>query len=221
MSASCDPQAEFYRFGTKLNVPKGTEVYNSSRSDGNLFCFFLDSGCCALSSLSPAGEERTFLYFQGKQVIGFTQLLPVRNRSDSLRVAITTKTHCILYRVTSDTFHSLLSRSIAFCEFIVKTLSDNYIDLLNHYYASQTLCATLRLCNLLLEYAQPVSGDLVLPSYFTHEELSHYLGLHVVTVSHIMSQLKRKGYIQRWGRRIIIPDPDRLRNLDPQDLEEL
>ena len=68
----------------------------------------------------------------------------------------------------------------------------------------------MRLCYLLLEQSCPSNDKLVLPSYFTYEELSKFLCVHSVTISRIMSRLKQHGNIEKLHHHIIVKQPDQL-----------
>ena len=216
LSSVQEPIEAFFPYGKRMVVKKGGSIYNSNRADDNRYAFFLDSGCCALSSLTKEGDERTYLYFREKRTIGFVQLTPVlheRHSEPSSPFLITATTDCVLYRVSQEMFMYLLQNNAEFGNYMLRVLSENYLDLLHRYHEAQDECATVRLCRLLLEYAEEINGQLVMPSYFTHVEFSHYLGTHVVTVSRIMAQLKQRGYIEKMGHKIILCAPKELRQL--------
>jgi len=206
----------FYHYGRKIVVKKGQVVYNSNMEMDNRFAYFLEKGCCALSGFTRDGEERTYLYFNGKRTIGFAQMMPsIENHLQDLNTPfiITAKTDCVLYQLTKETFMLLLQNDRSFLNFMLKVLSENYLDMLVRYHTVQDDCATVRLCQLFLEFAEHHPNGLELPSFFTQVELSHYLGTHVVTISRIISQLKQRGYIEKKGRRILIKDRKGLEEL--------
>lgn len=218
MKSECAPIEQFYPYGKRVLVKKGQSIYNSNHFLDNQYAYLLDSGCCALSSLTKDGEERIYLYFHEKRTIGFAQLMPglqkmVRDQNQYAPFHITAKTDCVLYRITKETFEMLLKTNPAFTQFMLGIQSENFLNVLNRYHESQDECATVRLCRLLLEYAVEKEGELVMPSYFTHVEFSHYLGTHVVTVSRIMAQLKQRGYIEKRGHKILLREPEQLRHL--------
>lgn len=204
-----------YQYGTKLLIKKGDYIYNSNNKHDEDCAFFLDSGLCALTSLTKNGEEKIFLYFHGKRTVGFAQLMPAIYHTPKLKVAISivAKTDCVVYRITKEIFYNLLKKDHSFTQFVIEVLSENYINILYRFQQFQEESAITRLCRLLLEHSYEKNEKLVFPPYFTYAELSKYLGTHSVTVARIMAKLKQCGYISKSGRSIIINDPEQLQSL--------
>ena len=93
------------------------------------------------------------------------------------------------------------------------------MDVLYHYYTSRESSAAGRLCGLLLEQSEKdAGGELVLDSLFTYDELSHYLGVHNITVARIMSALKKEGVIRKLGRKTVISDMKKLKAIIDEEL---
>lgn len=201
----------FYRHGKRLQITRGTELYRSSVDAEWKCAFFLDRGFCSLSGLTRGGKEHVFLYCQGKRLIGFLPLMHIsRDTKDPLPVIITAKTACVVYQVTAAQFEDFLEEP-DFNKYLALTLAENYLGLLKHYQSMQDQCATSRLCRLLLDYAIKEGERMMMPAYFNMTELSRYLGVHTVTVSRIMAQLRQRKYIDKIGHRIVVLDREQLK----------
>jgi len=201
----------FYQQGKRLEVPRGAELYNSALDQNKGFAYFLDSGFCSLAGMTRDGREHIFLYFPGQRIVGFMQLMPV-DVEEGAHIIITAKTPCVVYRVTREQFQGFLDDPF-FQRYMLHVLAENYMNLIKHYQSGQDQCATCRLCGLLLDYAEEEGGRLRMPAYFNMAELSRYLGVHTVTVSRIVTQLKQRGYIEKQGHRIVLTDPSGLEKL--------
>lgn len=206
---------KFYRYGKKFSVKRGEYISNPGKSRDDECAFLLDSGICALTSLSKDGKEKIFLYFSGKRIVGFTQLMPIREPSPERRECffIQAKTACTVYRITREVFFRLLKTDPDFLSFMLRVLSENYVEILNRFSQAQEESAITRLCYLLLEQSREENGRLVFPSYFTYVELSKYLGVHPVTIARIMEKLKQSGYIAKSGSSLVVEEPKRLKEL--------
>lgn len=206
--------AELFRQnGKRLEFLPGENLFNSALDQGGSFAHFLDSGSCSLSGFTRDGSEHIFLYFHGQRVVGFMQLMPIEFGGDPPHIVVTAKTPCVVYRVTREQFQGFLREESSFQTYMLQVVSENYLNLIKHYQSGQGQCATSRLCALLLDYAGREGDALCMPAYFNMAEFSRYLGVHTVTVSRIMVQLKQRGYIEKQGRRILLRDPEGLGRL--------
>ncbi len=207
----------FHRQCQRVDVDKGVVIYNSQRDENNTCCYYLESGWCAMSSITSSGEERSILYMGEKRIINFLALLPSldfeRIKEALTPMLLTTKTPCVIYKITPSFFLELLRDDPRFSDYLLKALSENFIDLLRHFHSSQDDCATVRLCSLLLKYAEVQTAGLTMPEWFNYGEMSRYLGIHIVTVSRIMAQLKQRGLVEKHGRRIILTKPDEIKKV--------
>ncbi len=206
------PQERWYLHGQRLDAPRGTVLYDYAQPwEG---CYFLEQGCCALSVVTHTGEDRTLLYFQGTRPVGFMHIMGVVQASQTaIPVLITTKTPSVLYRLSAADLGALLEEDKDFSRYMNQVLAENFHQLLRRFHAVLDEDATQRLCRMLLEFAQEEGDTLVMPPYFTHVEMSRYLGLHTVTVSRIMAHLKELGYVTGTGRRIVLRDQPGLERL--------
>ena len=198
-------------YGSKIKLEKGVylNIKHSRQAPG--YFYLLEEGICALTSITNRGEEAVYLYFYPRRIIGFNQLITGPDQERTQEFSIVTKTPCTLYRFTADTFQNLLRHNQEFNSFLMKTLADNYYEVLVHFHRRMEESAVAGLCRLHLNVARPVDGQLIVPKFFTYAELAKYLGTHSVTVSRIMAKMKQKGYMAKDRRGIIIKSPESIR----------
>lgn len=203
------------RYGTKMQVERGHYLYRQWEEPSQQCVYLLDKGICSLSNITRDGEERVYLYFNAKRMIGFNQLIKTSNQAmkDGPSLSIISKTHCVLYKICSQDFYRLVATNSQFNAALIRTLSENYQEVLVHFHHLQEESAAARLCRLLLDTARLKNGALTVPAFFTYEELAKYLGTHPVTVSRIMAKLKKEGYLSKSGKEIIVDEPENLDRL--------
>ena len=198
--------------GVKIKLEKGVYLnIKHSRLEPGFF-YLLEEGICALTSITSKGEEAVYLYFYPRRLIGFNQLIPPHDRERPKEFFIVTKTPCVLYRFSYETFQDQIRHNQAFNSFLMRTLADNYYEVLVHFHRRMEESAVAGLCRLLLSVARPVDGQLIVPKFFTYAELAKYLGTHAVTVSRIMAKMKQMGFMAKDRRGIILKSPEAIRN---------
>lgn len=198
-------------YGTKTKVDKGVFLNLKHNGFSAGFFYLLEDGICSLTSINSRGEETVYLYFYPRRLIGFNQLLMDQTRIRPQEFSIVTKTPCTLYRFSYEVFQNLIRNDPAFNAFLMKTLADNYYEVLVHFHRRMEESAVAGLCRLLLDVARPEDGQLIIPKFFTYAELAKYLGTHSVTVSRIMARMKQSGYIDKDSRGLILKRPEILR----------
>lgn len=202
-------------YGTKMQVERGHYLYCQWDQPNQQCIYLLDKGICSLSNITCNGEERVYLYFNAKRMIGFNQLIKNPNQviKDGPSLSIISKTPCVLYKICSKDFYRLVDTNAQFNAALIRTLSENYQEVLVHFHQLQEESAAARLCRLLLSTARLKNGELTVPAFFTYEELAKYLGTHPVTVSRIMAKLKKEGYLSKSGKEIVVAQPEKLDRL--------
>lgn len=209
----------FLQYGHKIVVEKDEVILNASDPSQNHSAFFLESGLVGLTTISKAGEERIYLYFNSKRLIGFAQLLmaeiqePAVGRMRKIGhadVFLIAKTRCVLYQLRGPDYKRLLDTDFQFNKMVLRVLISNYVDLLDHFQQAMEESAGTRFCRLLLESYIEKDGKKVLPKSLTFLEMSKYLGTHPVTVSRIVALLKKDGCIAKEQGMVVIKDEGRL-----------
>lgn len=201
--------------GRKLQIQKGAFIYQHTDDPSEKFIYLLDEGICALTSMTMEGEENIHLYFHPFRLISFNQHI-ITEKLDpicDIRFAIIAKTPCTVYQIPLATFWDMLRTDMDFNRFVMQTLANNYQEVLVHLHWRVEKSAIARLCYLLLEIAQSSRKQTLIPKFFTYSELAKYLGVHQVTVSRIMTKLKKMGYIKKCPEGLFIEDENALRTL--------
>ena len=212
----------FLQYGHELILEKDEMIYSATDSEQNNSAYFLVSGLVGLTTFTKDGEERIYLYFNGKRLIGFAPLLMTRvseravgrmRKIGHAEVFLIAKTRCVLYQLREADYKRLLETDFEFNKLVLQVLTANYIDLLDHFQQAMEESAGTRFCRLLLESYIEKDGKKVLPKQLTFLEMSKYLGTHPVTVSRIVALLKKDGYIAKEQGMVVIKDEERLLEL--------
>lgn len=212
----------FLQYGHELIVEKDEMIYSAADSAQKNAAYFLVSGLVGLTTFTRDGEERIYLYFNGKRLIGFAPLLMTMvseravgrmRKIGHAGVYLVAKTRCVLYQLREPDYRRLLETDLEFNKLVLQVLTANYIDLLDHFQQAMEESAGTRFCRLLLESYIEKEGKKVLPKSLTFLEMSKYLGTHPVTVSRIVALLKKDGYIAKEQGLVVIKDEARLLEL--------
>lgn len=217
---------QFIRHGQRMVVEKDGFIYDSRKSGDGEYMYFLESGLAALMSFTRDGDERVYLYFNEQRLIGFAPILRrtfgfVDGQFESFpdnffQVA---KTRCVLYRIDHKTVDFLMKTEKEFTTLLLQAVTQNYLEVLNHFRQAQEESAGTRFCRLLLESSVEKGGLRVMPKSMTFLEMSRYLGTHPVTVSRIVAQLKKQGCITKEQGHVVITDAAMLREIVENGIE--
>lgn len=215
---------KFKEYGTQVTIEKNDDINNTNVSPQSDSVYFLESGLMALMSISKEGEERVYLYFKAPRVIGFTGVLMnaldvKRSKGETSRLIIVAKTKCALRQMREPDFKHYLQSDIQFNLLILQVLTANYIEVLSHFQQAVEENAGTRFCRLLQESYVERDGKKVIPKTMTSLEMSKYLGTHPVTVSRIVSSLKKAGCITKEAGRLVICDEKMLKDFIENGME--
>lgn len=83
-------------------------------------------------------------------------------------------------------------------------------NLTHHFHNSQKSNAVSKLALTLLALSENTNEQLIVHKEFNYTELSKYLGVHHITITRIMSILKKEGVIEKKGHTILIIDKEQL-----------
>lgn len=209
----------FLQYGHEMIVEKDEMIFSPTDTAQKNAAYFLVSGLVGLTTFTRDGEERIYLYFNGKRLIGFAPLLMTRiteravgrmRKIGHADVFLVAKTRCVLYQLREPDYKRLLDTDFEFNQLVLQVLVANYIDLLDHFQQAMEESAGTRFCRLLLESYIEKDGKKVLPKSLTFLEMSKYLGTHPVTVSRIVALLKKDGCIAKEQGMVVIKDEGRL-----------
>lgn len=212
----------FVEYGQKFMVEKDELIYRPGDLQRRNCAFYLETGIVALATITKEGEEKVYLYFNGGRLIGFTQLLMEVNNREGIswkrkighaEIFIIARSKCVLYQLREKDFKRLMGDDVAFNRQVLYVVTENYVELLDHFQQALEESAGTRFCRLLLECYTQRNGVKVVPKSMTFLEMSRYLGTHPVTVSRIVAALKKMGCISKENGYVVIKDEERLMEL--------
>lgn len=204
----------FIEYGVKLNLEKGALFSREDEQPENQYVYWLEDGICALMEITKEGKEWTYLYFHAQRLVAFSKVIASqKGQFDTKELYLVAKTFCTVYRLTDHIFLQLITNHPQFNALVLRTLADNYDELLIHFHRINSETTAAGLCRLLLDTSALRDGRRVLPRFFTYSEIARYLGTHTVTVSRIMAKLIKKGFITKTGRVIVIEQEDGLQKV--------
>lgn len=204
------------RHGRRMEMGKNQYFSSINNHENTAYC--LVSGVCALSRFTQGGEEIIYHYFKESDFIGGVPLfLSHENAAQAYShynfCSLYTKTECVLYQIPFSVVEQLIREDPEISFWIGECVARYFMASISHVHSSRENHVSGCLCRALIELADHKSGRYELKKYFTYAELSRYLGVHQVTVSKVMLQLKKEGIIEKEGHKTIIRDMERLRKL--------
>lgn len=204
----------------KLIIEKNKIIYSPDNQSQTDSLYYLESGLVALMSYSRNGEERVYLYMKGPRIISFMALLlDITNTRDIIghippsHLVQMTKSRCILYRMKGSVFRRLLENDLKFNRLMLQATAANFQEVLAHFQQAIEDSASVRLCRLMLDFSILKDGRKILPKSMSFLEVSRYLGTHPVTVSRIMSVLKKEGCVAREDGYVVVLNEARLQEM--------
>lgn len=203
------------RHGMLIEVKKNTTLVSTETRKQDSCVYYLLEGICSLTGYAVNGQEKVLLYHTAGTMIGFNPYVAGTNSGyfSYSGPVLLTRTRCRLYRIPATAFRHYLDTSLDFNQYMVHLLSRNYHRTLAHFKQLQEESSVTVICRFLLSMCSDTPDGMVLPRFFTHEEISKYLGVHLVTVSRIMSRMQKSGYIKRIPAGLLIKDINALQGI--------
>jgi CRP/FNR family transcriptional regulator/CRP/FNR family cyclic AMP-dependent transcriptional regulator len=175
--------------------------------------FVIVHGRVKVTVMSEDGREVILSILKDGDIFGEMSLLDGKPRSAS--VIATDETELIMLR-RSD----FLDRLTRFPEMAIKMLATlaSRLRRTNRQVESLALLNVYgRIAGTLLQLAEDQGtkspqGVLTIPERPIHQEIANMAGTTRETVSRVLNDLERRGYLSRDGRSIVIQYPDRLRD---------
>lgn len=197
------------RHGSLIEVKKNTLLLSADTISQTPYVYYLLEGICSLTGYSFNGQEKVLLYHRADSLIGFNPYLSGISSNDFSYSgpSLLTRTRCRLYRIPAADFRHYLDTSLEFNQYMVHLLSESYHRTLAHFKQLQEESSVTVICRFLLSMMTATDAGPVLPRFFTHDEISKYLGVHLVTVSRILSRMQKSGYVERIPSGLLIKDP--------------
>lgn len=174
--------------------------------------FVIVNGRVKVTVMSEDGREVILSILKDGDIFGEMSLLDGKPRSAS--VISTDETEMIMLRRPD--FLSRLSRFPEMASRMLATLAERLRRTNRQVESLALLNVYGRIAGTLLQLAddQGTSSatSLTIAERPIHQEIANMAGTTRETVSRVLNDLERRGYLARDGRSIIIEDPDRLRD---------
>lgn len=210
-----EEEKEFlYRASLRRKYPKG-RVIHAPGDRGHAINYVL-SGRVKIYDLSAGGREIIYRYCPPGSFFGIAQIFGSEEREVFAEAVEDTE----VLHVDKAIFEELVRKNPGVALSVIAILAGR-IRQAHKAIKEFALCdVRSRLAQLLIKLAQmggspDANGAVTIQNRFTHQELANMTGATRQTVTEVMNDFKRKGYIRCPGGRITILDPkglDRLVN---------
>ncbi len=209
-------RAFFYQKSHNKKYSKGSIIF-SPGDQGNLIYYVL-SGSVKIYSLSGCGKEIIHWFCQPKDFFGLAEVCGGEMRTVLAEAVEDTEALCI----NRANFEELISRNPRIAIFIMRILGSR-IRQAHETIKDLVACdVRSRMAQLLVKLGQlcgSTCNDIVtIEKKFTHQEMANMIGATRTTVTEVMNEFRKSGFIECDGSRITILDYARLSSLiDPSD----
>lgn len=175
--------------------------------------YYLKDGRLRLSKIIPDGSEKIVWYLEKGNLFGEVPFWD-KKPMDGIFVAME---ECCVYSFTRECIERIIL--VKYPELTANML----VGMANKarvlaIQASDITSLKQRVCKLLIyiverEYGDVTAGRISCTLGLSQQELAGLLGVHRVTLNHVLTQLKREGIVDSVGKRkVIISDYSRLLN---------
>ena len=198
--------------GTLRQYRRGTYVFH--QGDGSPDVFFLISGRIEISSDSPNGHRQLLTTLDQPQFFGELGVLGDMSRT-AAALALEASD---VWRTEAESFLGFIAEEPAASLAILRALARQVQS--HEAFVEDLLYLDLkgRVAKRLLQLVTPSLDDLpedgaVVPSVVTHADLASLCGGSRENVTRILSDLQRRGIVERDGRRFVLKKIDGLARL--------
>ncbi len=192
----------FFSAGLPIKYQKGQLIYLQGQEPEYLYC--LVSGTVRTSMASDKGVERLLTTYQAGSIFGEASFF---DRMPRVSTA-TAQTGCEIIRLDHSTVQALFHQHPSLASAVITYLARTVRLLSGHVDTMSFLSAKQRLANLLLNH--PAFPKKI---HVTHEDLAAALGVSRVTVSRILGDFSKEGYVKTGYGVIAITDAVGLRTV--------
>ena len=174
-----------------------------------IYNYYLIKGVCAKMVYSPDGESFILHYYNPGKMLG----LHLRRNGKKNTLDFVAKTSCVCYKIPYQETQNMLINDNKLCYYTLQECLDEYDLFVNKKIASTFGGGMSVLCFNLKALAQKnEKGNYIVPLSYTNVELSQLCGVHQVSISRMLNQLKAKKIITRCDEGILISNMEALEN---------
>jgi CRP/FNR family cyclic AMP-dependent transcriptional regulator len=189
--------------GTTRRYRRGTYLFH--QGDASPDVFFLISGRVEISSLSASGHRQLHTTLDRPQFFGELGVLGEMSRT----AAALALEESEVWRTDAEAFVGFLAHEPVAARAILRALARQVQS--HEAFVEDLLYLDLkgRVAKRLLQLVAPSLDDLpsdgaVVPAVVTHADLASLCGGSRENVTRILSDLQRRGYVERDGRRFVL-----------------
>ncbi len=199
------PQKIFESEAISRKVSKGSIVYHQG---DNAKCFYyLKKGRVKVVMTSPDGMEKTLSTASAGEIIGEAAFFDKMPRISSAYAM----TNVELVAIDERKLISLIKNNPEIATELLEIQAIRIRQLSSQIDSMAFMKADGRIARLLLQSISVKNGKKTVA--FTHEEIAGVVGVSRVTVSKILNEFKRKGYLVTDYGKIIILDTEKLKEI--------
>lgn len=195
---------EIERLLTAMEVSAGEDIFFESEPGKNFYILY--EGRIKIYKMSSEGQIKVLDYLEKGDFFGEMALLDNTSRSANAVVV----TDSVLLKLRQADFDKLMISRPELLMRITRTLSarlrraDCEIELLSFSGVKNRLIQCIY--NLAEKYGEETPDGLLIPSEFTHKDISELVGTAREVVSRVIKELKEEGLVKTDGRSLIIRD---------------
>lgn len=177
------------------------------QQDAGSFCFLVVSGRIKIFCTAPDGREITLAVLGPNDCFGEISLLDGRGRSASAS-ALDDGDLLILPR---DAFLRFLQESPESAITLLQVIAGRLRGATEKIESLVFCSVRARLAKLLLDWAEtsgrPAPGGTAVIQQLTHQEMANVIGTSRETVSRMLQEFKRAGWLRSQGKQMTLTDP--------------
>lgn len=172
-----------------------------------LFYYYLIDGICARITPTIEGEDIVLQYYQKGKMLG----LHLRQFGEESILDFTAKTICHCYKIPWQQADQEIRQNNALCYALMQEMV-NECEFWAVSYIARSLGGGISILSLALSTlaVKQQDGSFLLHPIFTNVELSKFCGIHIVSVSRLITKLTKEKILERQKEGIRIYDMDRL-----------
>lgn len=175
--------------------------------------YYLMDGVCSLLCSSSEGNEYSFIYFKPHMLLNFLPTVArhgvygniTEKRVHRLRHLIMTKTTCTVLCTPGEVFLRHMEQNIYLNQLLVRSLTENWINLLVLSTGITSEPVSIRVCRLVVDNL-PAAQPYRIPRFLTHAEIAAHLSMHTITVTKVFRALRELGIVEKDGNAHIVVD---------------
>ncbi|SKA67352.1 Crp/Fnr family transcriptional regulator [Desulfobaculum bizertense] len=212
ISRNCESWKQVLHLGAVRTYEKNEIIIHCGGVVDHLY--YLAEGEIRLSFVSPDGVEKVIWYVQPGTIFGETPFFDGKP-ADSLSTAVEKS---VVYAFPRHSVYGEIAQNYPeVWQDLLKTLALKVRTLCNQIYTlsiadlKQQVCKFLLQANAKNEGPTQASGEVLVECGLSQEELGCVLGVHRVSISKVLKQLKEEGVISKCTKKtVLVTDWERL-----------